>query len=331
MAAGGRPRGSGGAEACPADDVGTRSYRRHWRRRRARRGVVRKAPDDWAPYRYGHWRWAAPRAGTGSTTRRGALRRRMGRTRIARWRGRAYRSRRRDAHPIYMPATVNFIGSAGVGLSAPTDRLGRRVVSARAGRGLLAAIRAILIRRINAGVVRMSRRSARGRQRAARGVITAHYQNWRFATVVPQAVFAGGRRRPAQIPAAGALGNAPLLLGSPQPAAGLKAGRYRDGKCGAYAVAHPDPAALAGNGASEGTRYSGSTSAHAQTGPPLTPASHERQPAPTPSRPMREAPGGGRMSPPPPAGRASTTESPAPRPRQSGGPNGVTDAIAFRC
>jgi tartrate/fumarate subfamily iron-sulfur-dependent hydro-lyase beta chain len=87
--------------------------------------VPASVPEDWAPYRYGHWRWVMPWgwnwvddmpwgfapshygrwariAGTNAGTER--------------W---AWVPGADVAHPIYMPAAINFIGSAGIGSWEP--------------------------------------------------------------------------------------------------------------------------------------------------------------------------------------------------------------------
>jgi hypothetical protein len=76
-----------------------------------------------------------------------------------------------------------------------------------------------LIRRINAGSVKDVAKIGPGIGGDPPGeLITAAYQNRRFASVVPRAVFAGGRAvAPALVPLpAERLANAPLLPGSPQ-------------------------------------------------------------------------------------------------------------------
>jgi hypothetical protein len=194
--------------------------------------VPKSVPDDWAPYRYGHWRWAAPwgwnwvddMAWGFAPSHYGRWARIAGsntgkNTGAERW---AWVPAAQVAHPIYMPAAVNFIGSAGVGLSAP-DPVGPVVAWFPLAPGEVYwpsyTSDLALIRRINAGVVKDVAKIGPGVGSEPPGeLITAHYQNRRFATVVPRAVFAGGRAvAPAQVSLPPErLGNAPLLLGSPQ-------------------------------------------------------------------------------------------------------------------
>src|SRR5438067_2495133 len=189
--------------------------------------LPKNVPDDWAPYRYGHWRWAAPWGWNWVDDMPwGFAPSHYGRwTRIAhdggaqRW---AWVPGTEVAHPIYMPAAVNFIGSAGIGLSAP-DPIGSVVAwfPLAPGEAYWPGYTSDLglIRKINAGAVKDVAKIGPGvGNEPPAELITAHYPNRRFATVVPRAVFAGGRAvAPAQVSLPPErLGNAPLLLGSPQ-------------------------------------------------------------------------------------------------------------------
>src|SRR5437868_4482008 len=138
------------------------------------------------------------------------------------------------------------------------DRLGRRVVSARAGRGLLAR----LYERPRADTPHQCRRGqgcredrARGWQRAARGVDHRALSE----PALRDGGAAGGLCRRARgragagIAAAGAARQRAAAVGvAADHAAGLKAGRHRDGERRAYVVAHSEPAALAGGRAQRG-------------------------------------------------------------------------------
>jgi hypothetical protein len=190
--------------------------------------VPKSVPDDWAPYRYGHWRWAAPWGWNWVDDMAwGFAPSHYGRwARIAgtnagpeRW---AWVPGAEVAHPVYMPAAVNFIGSAGVGLSAP-DPIGPVVAWFPLAPGEVYwpsyTSDLVLIRRINAGAVKEVAKIGPGVGSEPPGeLITAHYQNRRFATVVPRAVFAGARAiAPARVSLPPErLDNAPLLLASPQ-------------------------------------------------------------------------------------------------------------------
>ena len=184
-------------------------------------------PDDWAPYRYGHWRWATPWGWNWVDDMPwGFAPSHYGRwVRLAhdgaaeRW---AWVPGTEVAHPIYIPAAVNFIGSAGVGLSAP-DPVGSVVAwfPLAPGEVYWPAYTSdlALIRRINVGAVKDVAKIGPGvGNEPPAELITRHYQNRHFTTVVPRAVFAGGRAvAPAQVLLPQErLDNAPLLLASPQ-------------------------------------------------------------------------------------------------------------------
>jgi hypothetical protein len=185
-------------------------------------------PADWAPYRYGHWRWVAPWGWTwiddmpwgfapshyGRWARIGGLD-----GAGEQW---VWVPGRSVAHPVYMPATVNFLGSAGIGLSAP-DPIGTVIAWFPLAPGEVYwpsyTTDLDLIRRTNAGAVTNIAKIGPGIGGDPPGeLLTASYRNRRFASIVPRAVFAGGRAvAPAlvQLPTE-RLDNAPLLPGSPQ-------------------------------------------------------------------------------------------------------------------
>ena len=240
--------------------------------------IPKSVPDDWAPYRYGHWRWAAPwgwnwvddMAWGFAPSHYGRWARIAGtNTGTERW---AWVPGAEVAHPIYMPAAVNFIGSAGVGLSAP-DPIGSVVAwfPLAPGEAYWPGYTSDLglVRRINAGVVKDVAKIGPGVGSEPPGeLITAHYQNRRFATVVPRAVFAGGRAvAPAQVSLPPErLGNAPLLLGSPQimpPASKPVVIATASAVHTLSRILTPQPSRVTAR--VRGVRYSGSTSARAQT------------------------------------------------------------------
>ena len=190
--------------------------------------VPNSVPDDWAPYRYGHWRWVASWGWTWIDDMPwGFAPSHYGRwARIAgpdgggeRW---AWVPGAVAAQPVYMPAVVNFLGSAGIGLSAP-DPIGAVVAWFPLAPGEVYwpgyTTDLDLIRRTNAGAVSDVAKIGPGVGCEPPGeLLTAPYRNRRFASAVPRAMFAGGRAvAPAlvQLPAE-RLDNAPLLLGSPQ-------------------------------------------------------------------------------------------------------------------
>jgi hypothetical protein len=189
-------------------------------------------PEDWAPYRFGHWRHIQPWGWTWIDDMPwGFAPSHYGRwTRI---RGRdddepehwAWVPGKIVADPAYMPAAVAFLGTAGVGLSYP-DAFSPAVAWFPLAPGEiywpdytddLAAIR-----RINVAAVD----DAAAIDFAADGdpaseIVHGDYLYRSFATVVPRSVFVAGRPvAPAlvQLPSR-RLANAPLLTGSPGIAA----------------------------------------------------------------------------------------------------------------
>lgn len=201
------------------------------------------AGDEWAPYRYGHWRWLQPWGWTWIDDKPwGFAPSHYGRwARFAqadpldptegggdRW---GWVPGKPAAHPVYAPALVGFLGTAGVGLSYP-DAFGPAVAwfPLAPGEVYWPAYTADLdtIRRLNeAAVADVSTIGATADGAPPASVVNADYRNRRFASVVPRAVFAGGK------PVAAALlhlperrlDNAPLLVGSLQipPAASRSA------------------------------------------------------------------------------------------------------------
>lgn len=178
--------------------------------------------ESWAPYRYGHWRWLTPWGWTWIDDMPwGFAPSHYGRwARIDdRW---AWVPGPRIGHPVYAPALVAFLGTAGVGLSYP-DGNGPAVAwfPLAPGEVYWPSYTGDLetIRQINAGAVQdfaAIGAGANGSPPAA--VVTGDYRNRRFATVVPRPVFVAGRAvAPALIQLPGRrLDNAPLLAGSPQ-------------------------------------------------------------------------------------------------------------------
>jgi len=179
-------------------------------------------PEDWAPYRYGHWRWVMPWGWSWIDDMPwGFAPSHYGRwARVnERW---GWVPGDRAAPPVYAPALVDFLGTAGVGLSYP-DATGPAVAWFPLAPGEVywpsytTALDAI--RRLNAGAVEDVTKIGAGIDGEPPGdLITAPYQNRRFASVVPRSVFVGGRAvAPAlvQLPEP-RLENAPLLPGSPQ-------------------------------------------------------------------------------------------------------------------
>jgi hypothetical protein len=194
----------------------------------------RDVAADWAPYRNGHWRWIAPWGWTwiddaawgfapshygrwarlpsaAATDGLGADTERWG------WVPGAL-----VQHPAYMPATVAFLGTAGVGISypeafgpavawfplAPDEPYWPRYTNDAAA-----------IRRANLGSLTDLAIVTPGEDgNPPDAVVNGKYRNRRFASAVPRAVFLAGKPVAAalvQLPERRLL-NAPLLAGSPQ-------------------------------------------------------------------------------------------------------------------
>ena len=179
-------------------------------------------PDDWAPYRYGRWRWLQPWGWTWiddmpwgfATSHYGRW------TRIdERW---AWVPGPPMAPAVYAPALVAFLGTAGVGLSYP-DGNGPAVAwfPLAPGEAYWPSYTNDLdtIRRINTGSgADLSAIAVTANGSTPAAIVNGEYQNRRFATVVPRPIFTAGRAvAPALIDLPERrLDNAPLLAGSPQ-------------------------------------------------------------------------------------------------------------------
>ena len=179
-------------------------------------------PEDWAPYRYGHWRWLSAWGWTWIDDMPWGF----APSHYGRW---AQIDERwgwvpgpNREHPVYVPAAVAFLGTAGVGLSYP-DANGPAVAwfPLAPGEAYWPSYTSDLetIRDINAGAVAdpaAIEAGANGGPPAA--IVNGDYRNRRFASVVPRPVFLTGRAvAPAliELPLR-RLDNAPLLAGSPQ-------------------------------------------------------------------------------------------------------------------
>jgi len=185
-------------------------------------------PEDWAPYRFGHWRHIAPWGWTWIDDMAWGF----APSHYGRW----TRIRGRDddepdhwgwvpgkivANPAYMPAACAFIGTAGVGLSYP-DAFSPAVAWFPLAPGEIYwpdyTDDLAEIRRINMAAVSDAQtieHAAAGEPAA--GIVHGDYLYRGFASVVPRSVFvAGGAVAAAlvRLPQR-RLANAPLLTGSP--------------------------------------------------------------------------------------------------------------------
>jgi hypothetical protein len=189
------------------------------------------AGRDWAPYRFGNWRWLAAGGWTWIDDAAWGF----APSHYGRWARLAAGSLPGErwgwvpggfvAHPVYVPAAVAFLGTAGIGLSCP-GAAGAAIAWFPLAPGEAYwpgyPADAGMIGRINQGqVADPGRIGAAGHDGGPPAdIFNALYRNRRFATIVPRPVFVAGR------PVAGALVqlperrlvDAPLLAGSPQVA-----------------------------------------------------------------------------------------------------------------
>src|SRR5262249_28222731 len=186
--------------------------------------VPKSVPDDWAPYHYGHWRWASPWGWNWVDDMPwGFALSHYGRwTRIAHDGGAehwAWVPGGEVAHPIYMPAAGHLHRTGRRGGRRAPDRSGSVVAWFPRAPGEVSwpgyTSDLGLIRKINAGAVKDIAKIGPGvGSEPPAELITAHYQNRGFATVVPRAVFAGGR---AVAPARVSLPQGRIDKPTPQP------------------------------------------------------------------------------------------------------------------
>jgi hypothetical protein len=188
-------------------------------------------PHDWAPFRYGHWRWIGRWGWTWIDDKPwGFAVSHYGRwtlvggsdSEAGRWGWVPGKRPAKDGdEPGFMPAAVAFLGTAGVGISYP-DAFSPAVAwfPLAPGEVYWPSFTSDLeaIRRLHAGAVADSATiGPAAKDRPPAEIVTGQYRNRRYATVVPRPVFVGGK------PVADAvialpvrrLENAPLLAGSP--------------------------------------------------------------------------------------------------------------------
>jgi hypothetical protein len=184
--------------------------------------VPEALPADWAPYRYGHWRWVPPWGWSWIDDQPWAF----APSHYGRW---AFRDRQwiwvpgsYTAHPAYMPAVVAFLGTPGVGLSFAESSgpavawfpLAPGEVYWPSYTGELDYIRSLNDADIDdLGIIRLR---ADGEPPAE--IVNGRFANRQFAGVVPRPVFVAGQAvAPAQIQLPpDRLQNAPAIMGSPQ-------------------------------------------------------------------------------------------------------------------
>jgi hypothetical protein len=187
----------------------------------------RDLPRDWAPYRHGRWRWMSPWGWTwidempwGFATSHYGRWAHVGEadSEAGRW---GWVPGERVEEPVFMPAAVAFLGTAGVGLSYP-DAFRPAVAWFPLAPGEVYwpdfTDDPAAIRRLNEGAVADPSTLAPTRKGdPPADIVVGDYSNRRHASVVPRAVFIGGRpvaEALIELPAH-RLENAPLLAGSP--------------------------------------------------------------------------------------------------------------------
>jgi hypothetical protein len=203
-------------------------------------------PADWAPYRYGHWRWVAPWGWSWIDDQPWGF----APSHYGRW---AYLDQHwiwipgaYTAHPVYAPAVVAFLGTPGVGLSY-ADGSGPAVAwfPLAPGEVYWPGYNGDLdyIRGLNAGdIADLGIIQLRGDGEPPAEIVNAHFANRQFASVVPRPVFVAGQAVSLallQLPLE-RLENAPAIMGSPQigPPSPPAAARV----AAAPAIGQPSPA-----------------------------------------------------------------------------------------
>jgi hypothetical protein len=184
--------------------------------------VPNAVPADWVPYRDGHWRWIAPWGWTWIDDQPwGFAPFHYGRWAVVggRW---TWVPGNFVGHPVYAPAVVAFLGTAGVGLSV-ADSTGPAIAWFPLAPGEvywpsytrdLDYVRSMNLGNVaDVGAIQMDANGEPPRE-----VVDEHFANRRFASVVPRPVFLNGGAVASallDLPEQ-RLQNAPVLMGSPQ-------------------------------------------------------------------------------------------------------------------
>ena len=189
------------------------------------------APEEWAPYRFGHWSWMTPLGWNWIDDQPwGFAPSHYGRWALIdeHW---AWVPGGFVSDPVYMPAAVAFLGTPGVGLSsADGAAVGWFPLAPGEAYWPSYARDADYVRAQNRGNVQDTeaiRLQADGEPPFE--IFDKDFANRQFATVVPRPVFTNGRSvAPARVTLPEQrLRNAPVLMGSPQiaPAAAQRVAR----------------------------------------------------------------------------------------------------------
>jgi hypothetical protein len=175
---------------------------------------------EWAPYRFGHWSWIAPWGWTWIDDRPWAF----APSHYGRWAliddHWAWVPGNYVARPMYAPAVVAFLGTAGVGLSSE-DGATVAWFPLAPGEAYLPSYTRDLdyVRDLNFGAVQdVTEIGMQADREAPLEMFHGDFANRLFATVVPRSVFINGRSvAPARVSLPERrLQDAPVLMASPQ-------------------------------------------------------------------------------------------------------------------
>lgn len=177
-------------------------------------------PEDWAPYRYGHWSWVAPWGWNWIDNQLwGFAPSHYGRWALIdeHW---AWVPGGFVAHPVYAPAVVAFLGTPGIGLSS-ADGAAVGWFPLAPGETYWPTYTRDLnyVRNLNLGNVQdVETIGMRADGEPPLEVFDGNFANRQFASVVPRSLFLNGRPvAPSRVTLPEQrLQNAPVLMGSPQ-------------------------------------------------------------------------------------------------------------------
>ena len=177
-------------------------------------------PEDWAPYRFGHWRWIAPWGWTWIDDQSwGFAPSHYGRWTLINehW---AWVPGNFIERPLYSPAVVAFLGTPGVGLSSEDGATVAWFPLAPGEAYWPSYTRDVdYVRRLNFGnVADLTSIGMQADGEPPLEVFNEDFANRQFATVVPRSIFTNGRPvAPARvILPEKRLQDAPVLMASPQ-------------------------------------------------------------------------------------------------------------------